>query len=444
MYLSKTIELFYLFFEGIMLFQVVFFGMVYLISGRKDVLYYSLLNLVSAIYFLLNAPDTFFGIDENIFFNSTIYLYANFAIFLSMLFLYLVFLKEIFSVTLERNIFVKKIYTITFYAIPLLYVLFVLFGLRGWNTNIIFYTGHLVNGPFCTIILLLNFRKKGYKSLIFYAMLITFICMLITVILTIRYNAGDNATVLDKYPLVIIKVGMLIDILLFQLALLKRWNEQEKQLAVEKLQSLLAVEKLRNKISAQLHDDIGSTLSGVSMYSYLINNQLENREYDKVKTSLHIIQQSANEMADKLNDLVWSVNPKQDSLPLVLERLHQYGLDMCSAKNIQFKMDIPAIGFAIDLSTEHRYQLFLFIKEAINNAVKYSEATLLQLIVKENNQLLEIAICDTGKGFDAADVKRGNGLNNMQKRADELNAEFEIQSKAGEGCVILLKVRITQ
>jgi len=154
-----------------------------------------------------------------------------------------------------------------------------------------------------------------------------------------RYNAGSNGSILDRYPLAIIKLGMLIDIMLFQLALLKRWNEQEKQLAIEKILSQLEVEKLRNKISSQLHDDIGSTLSGVSMYSHLTNKQMERGEHEKAKVSLHIIQQSANEMSEKLNDLVWSVNPSQDSLPMMLERLQQYGLDMCSAKNMQFKMD---------------------------------------------------------------------------------------------------------
>lgn len=425
-----------------MLFQVVFFGMVYFISKRRDVLYYSLLNLVTAIYFFLNAPDTFLGIDENIVFNSPIYLYVNFALLLGLLFSYLIFLKEFFNDTLEKYWYAKLIYRITSYTIPFLFVLFLLFAFLGWDTNIIFYTAHQINGPFCIVILLLNYKVKGYKSLMVYAMLVTFVCLFLTLILTIRYNGGSNETILDRYPLLIVRIGMLIDILLFQLTLLKRWTEQEKQLAVEKLQSQLEVERLRNKISGELHDDIGSTLSGVSMYSNIANEALQKGDNIEVKKSLSIIHQSTNQMVEKLGDLVWSTNSKQDSLQLVFERLEQYGFDLCSAKNIRFKTNILISRF--NLPAENRYQLYLFCKEAINNAVKYSDAGLLELTVKESNQLLEITISDNGKGFDVESVKRGNGLDNMQKRANELGADFSMQSKPGDGCLISIKVKITQ
>jgi signal transduction histidine kinase len=115
---------------------------------------------------------------------------------------------------------------------------------------------------------------------------------------------------------------------------------------------------------------------------------------------------------------------------------------MCTAKKIQFKTNILISHF--NLPAENRYQLYLFCKEAINNAVKYSEATLLELTVKESNSQLEITLSDNGKGFDVDATKRGNGLNNMQKRADELGADFNIQSKPGSGSAISLKLKITQ
>ena len=439
----KIIELFYLFFEGILLFQVAFFGMVYLITRRKDVLYYSLLNLVAAAYFFLNAPGTFLGIDENIVFNSPVYLYVNFAIFLTMIFLHPLFLKQIFSDTLEQYPYVKKVYAFTLYAIPLLYLLFVLIGFLGWKTNIIFYAGHLANGPFCALVLVLNFRQNGYKKLIIYGMLVIFICVISTMALTIRYNAGDNDSILDKYPLAIIKLGMLIDILFFQMALLRRWNEQEKQLDMQRLQSLLSIERLRNKISGELHDNIGSSLSGISMYSHLIRNQMEKGEHEKVKESLLIIQQSSNEMVEKLNDMVWSVTPSQDSLQQVFERLEQYGLEMCKAKNIQFIMHMPVGSGHINFPEEHRYHVYLMAKEAINNAVKYSSASTLKLTVKETPGILEMKISDNGQGFDIKQVEKGNGLNNMEKRMKEIDAGYKLISAPGKGCLIFIQLKIS-
>lgn len=443
MFPSKPIELFYLFFEGILLFQVIFFGMVYFITRRKDVLYYSLLNLVAAAYFFLNAPDTFLGINEDIVFNSPAYLYVNFAVFLGISFIYLLFLKDIFSDTLEQYAYFKKVYTATFYSIPLLYLSFVLLGALGCKTNAIFYAGHIVNGPFCTILFILNFRAKGYKSLIIYGMMVVFLSAAVTILLTMRYNAGDNDTILDKYPLLIIKVGMLLDIIFFQLALLKRWSEQEKELAVEKLQSLLTVEKLRNKISGELHDDIGSTLSGIAMYSHMADTHLQNDNYEKAKDSVNVIQRSTNEIVDKLSDLVWAINPSKDSFATMLERIQQYGEAMCRAKNIHFACTLENIDLIKEPGMEVRQHLYLFAKEAINNAVKYSGAEAVKFEASVLNDILKMSIKDNGNGFDIEKVSKGNGLDNMQKRAGAIAAVYSVASGSVNGTQVELALKIT-
>lgn len=441
---AKSIEFFYLLFEGIMLFQVVFFGMVYLISRRRDVLFYSLLNFFASIYFFLNAPDTFLGIDENIVFDSPVYLYGNFAVFLSMIFLYPVFLKEVFSDTVEQYAYVKKIYQATFYAVPILYLLFVLLGVLGLNTQAVFYAGHLINGPFCTVILILNFWEKGYKKLIIYGMVVIFICVSVTIAFTIRYNSGYSSTVLDQYPLAAIKLGMLIDIIFFQLALLKRWNGQEKQLAIEKLQSQLELEKLRNKISGELHDDIGSTLSGISMYSHMTNEQLLSGNYEKVKNSIGVIQKSTNEIVGKLSDLVWAINPRQESFSAIMEKAEEYGNDMCKAKGIVFTTDFASVTAKEDMPTESRLQVYLILKEAINNAVKYSRANKIHLHIEKQATCFLIEIKDDGIGFAAAVDHSGNGLKNMTKRSQDIGAKLLILSEKGNGTTVTLFVKITQ
>jgi signal transduction histidine kinase len=436
-------EKFYFFFQGIMFFQVAFFGMVYFISGKKDVLYYTLLNLISGIYFLLNSPNIFLGIDERIVFSSAIYLCTNFVLFLSMIFVYLLFLKEIFSDTVEQYPYVRKVYYTTFYIIPSLYLLFVVFSFLGWQTNAIFYVGHLINGPFCILILILNYKEKGYKSLVIYSMFITFFCIIVTVILTIRYNAGSNDTVLDKYPLAVIKMGMLIDIILFQLALLKRWNDREKELATQQLESQLAVEKVRNQISKELHDDIGATLSGISMYSYMAQAQSAAHEPLQVNKSLLVMQQSIQEMISSLNDIVWSINPRRERLQNLFEKLEEYAFMMAGSKNMQVQVGCSSSLQQINLPIESRHNIYLLLKEAINNAVKYSDGTMLQLMVKETGDQLEISVGDNGKGFDVLRVKRGNGLENMQKRADGIGAKLTIQSGHSAGCTVALQIKIT-
>ena len=437
------IEKFYLFFQGILLFQTFFLGMLYFITNKKDILFYSIFLLLSAVYFFLNAPNTFFGLDDNAVFNSALYLNGNIPLIIIANLFYILFLKVFFSEVYSNKV-LDKIFYFVFLLTPLLLAIFFLCRYYNIETQPIFYFVNLLAAGVSIFIIIRVFQHRlPNTGWVAWGMVFNILGTALTILMIVLERYGVRNIITLDYPLVFMRIGILADMFFYQIALLKKWHYQEKQLAIEKIQSQLEVEKLRNKISSQLHDDIGSTLSGVSMYSHLTNKQMEMGKHDQAKVSINIIQQSANEMVEKLNDLVWSVNPGQDSLTMMLERLQQYGLDMCSAKNIQFKMEIPATTLVVDLPSGQRYQVYLFIKEAINNAVKYSDATLLQLAIKENKQLLEFNISDNGKGFNIASIKRGNGLYNMQKRADELEADFIIQSKAGEGCLILLKVKIT-
>ena len=148
-----------------------------------------------------------------------------------------------------------------------------------------------------------------------------------------RYGIRNLITL--GYPLIFMRIGILADMFFYQIALLKKWHNQEKQLAVEKLESQLEVEKIRNKISGELHDDIGSTLSGIAMYSHMTDGLLQSNEYGKAKDAVAVIQKSATEIVDKLGDLVWAINSGNHSFAAMLEKLHHYGEEMCNAKKHQ-------------------------------------------------------------------------------------------------------------
>jgi len=213
------------------------------------------------------------------------------------------------------------------------------------------------------------------------------------------------------------------------------------QLEIESRQVLLN-ERLR--ISRELHDDIGSTLSGIVLYSHLAEDQVQAEQEGKAKNSLNIIQQSANEMVNRLSDLVWAVNPQQNSLKDLLQKLEEYAMEMAMVKNIKVKVDAPGNLAQLQLPVESRHNIYLVGKEAINNAVKYSQASLLELNVHHFDHAIEFIIRDNGRGFDMATVKKGNGVINMQKRADEAAAIFSIQSVPQQGTAISLQFKITR
>jgi len=210
---------------------------------------------------------------------------------------------------------------------------------------------------------------------------------------------------------------------------------------LQQIKQELAIENVRNQISSQLHDDIGSTLSGVLMYSHLANNMLDKGEQRNAQESLNVIQRSASEIVEKLDDLVWSVNPNQDTLELLLERVENFALEMCHAKNIQLKINIAEQINGINFLTEHRHNIYLFLKEAINNAVKYSGAAIIEISIRQLNDMLMFLISDDGKGFEHDTVKKGNGLKNMQKRAAEIGAEFVLQTIIEKGTKVSLNIK---
>lgn len=212
----------------------------------------------------------------------------------------------------------------------------------------------------------------------------------------------------------------------------------------KELQKQQEVLNERLRISRELHDEVGSTLTGIAMYSHLTREQIKAQKTEEVEKSLNNMQQSAGDMVNKLNDIVWLVNPEKDSLQKVMERLEEYADEMAIIKNIEVKINTPAKLTAINLPVKSRRNIYLFCKEAINNAVKYSHASVIELSIREfDNKRIEFSIHDNGKGFDAIAVKKGNGLMNMQQRTRDINGEFSLQSSPGHGTTISLTCKIT-
>jgi signal transduction histidine kinase/ligand-binding sensor domain-containing protein len=218
---------------------------------------------------------------------------------------------------------------------------------------------------------------------------------------------------------------------------------EEKYEMKKSAENQQAVMNERLRISKELHDEVGATLSGIAMYSQLTKEQINHADTSEVEKSLNIMQQNAGEMVNKLNDIVWLINPDKGTLQKLIQRLEEYATDMAMIKNMQVKVNVPAHLAEHSLPMESRRNIYLFCKEAINNAVKYSNGTLLQLDIKEANNTLEFSVSDNGKGFDAVMVRRGNGLDNMQKRADEIGAKLVLQSKKEEGCLVSMQFKIT-
>lgn len=207
--------------------------------------------------------------------------------------------------------------------------------------------------------------------------------------------------------------------------------EQEKE--IEK-------QKIRNRIAQDLHDEIGSNLSSISLMSDLIQ-RTEKSDPDS-KNKIKRIHQVAKDSSQAMRDIVWITNPTSDNLKDLITKMNESANDMLSGVN--WKFDFPGEKTEINLSPETKRNVFLIFKEALNNIIKHSGAknVIIKLVISKKNLLL--AIKDNGMGFNAVKGFSGNGLKNMQNRATEINGILKLNSSPGKGTTLALAVNITQ
>ena len=199
----------------------------------------------------------------------------------------------------------------------------------------------------------------------------------------------------------------------------------------------LKLQTLRNKIARDLHDDVGSTLSSISIFSQMAQEQSK-----ETIPLLETIGESSRKMLDAMADIVWTINPENDQFEKIILRMRSFAYELLGAKNIDFEFEADEDVAKMKLPMEVRKNLYLIFKEATNNLVKYSGASRVFFTVKKEVNNLTMLIRDNGKGFDTGNVKEGNGLINMKKRAGEIGALFSIDSLPGNGTTIQLKIAV--
>jgi len=197
-------------------------------------------------------------------------------------------------------------------------------------------------------------------------------------------------------------------------------------------------EQLRLRIARDLHDEMGSTLSSISILS---EAALRNLQADIDRTRFGIIGDRARQVMDAMSDIVWSVNPGNDFMENVLQRMKEFAVEILESQGIVLHFEVDEAILSQDLSMEKRKNFYLFFKEAINNAAKYSKATDVWVQVWTEKGDFRLEVRDNGCGFNAAQVKLGNGLWNMQQRAERLGGLLSLQSTAGRGTAIAVTVK---
>jgi two-component system, NarL family, sensor histidine kinase UhpB len=194
---------------------------------------------------------------------------------------------------------------------------------------------------------------------------------------------------------------------------------------------------IRNNIADDLHDDIGSTLSSISIMS-----ELAKEKSPEALPLLNAISEHTSAIQENMSDIVWAVNPQNDHFENVVRRMHLFAAEILDAKNIALEWNSDPVLNTARLSMKQRKNLYLFFKEAINNAVKHSGADKISITITRKNGMIELLILDDGVGFSSLEMYSGNGINSLKKRAEELNAVYHMAPHINKGTSIKLTFKI--
>ncbi|RIV21203.1 hypothetical protein DYU11_17405 [Fibrisoma montanum] len=202
------------------------------------------------------------------------------------------------------------------------------------------------------------------------------------------------------------------------------------------------LESIRNRIATDLHDDMGSTLSSIRIFSDVVQHQIAPVRPEAVPI-LQRISTSATTLSESMQDIIWTIQTKQDSLQDVVTRMREFGLKIAEARNIEYHMEVSDQFQSPRLDVEQRRNIYLIFKESINNAVKYADCSRIDVSLSVMGRQLRLLISDNGKGFDPATVRQGNGLANLQKRAREIKGKLTLTTAPGAGTQIELLMKLT-
>lgn len=207
-----------------------------------------------------------------------------------------------------------------------------------------------------------------------------------------------------------------------------------------RIRQILKLQEVRNKIARDLHDDIGSTLGSIHLYSQVAHSKLKGESNEDVTNILEKIASGSREIIDKTSDTVWAVKPENDALSDLYYRMESYAASVLGVAGISFTINCPDHLLNMHLKMDHRKNLFLIFKESLHNTIKYAECSEVHITFSKKDNHLQMKFYDNGKGIAVSEnrVYNGNGIQNMRKRAEEIGGNFALQTNVSQGTTITI------
>lgn len=248
------------------------------------------------------------------------------------------------------------------------------------------------------------------------------------------------------FPVTILQIGVVVEVLCFTLgvSLRNRQTEHEKLVVQDQLieqlreneQKQQKLQRIRADIARDLHDDLGSDLSGISLLSRVAAGQLTERP-DEARTTLHLIGETARKVISTMRGIVWSLNSTQQSIENVSFRLKETAYTLFEHQPTELHLDLPTEPCDDLILPENRRELFLMYKEMLHNVIRHARAQHVHIRLVVFDQMLCLTVRDDGAGFEVStNAHTGNGLASLRQRTTTLNGQLTLDSQPGRGTTI--------
>ena len=429
-----------LFFESISLFMALFFLLQYFILQKKEHLFYSLYLFAVTLYYPLAMPDIFFGgsLDDEKFITRFDLFKRPIQFLVSLCYTFFI----VYYLDLRHHSYklfrLFRFLNIMYAALALTCLLL---NFLGINYNTPYFLISMMLFPLQIYVLIKLFNQKiKYAVYIICGSIILVLgssLALINSVWVIKHVVNKSQANTDSY--LPVQLAILIDIFLFTVALQKKIADNEQEMLNTNFLRQQAVLLERERIIADLHDDVGGGLSSIRMMSDLMAHQNSADAPVNSSSFPQKISATAKEIAQRMHTIIWSLNSENDTLQNFSEYVRQYGISYFEDSPTRFECNHLSAHQEIQLSGVQRKNLFLIMKESFHNILKHAHAGKATVNIVLNDRALIIEVGDNGRGL-TNENKFGNGLKNMKKRMDEIGGDLQISSVHGTTIKVFLNL----
>jgi signal transduction histidine kinase len=449
-YQNRMERIFQLLFQGFILCQILYVVFQWFIIQRKEYLYYALYLLLIGIYYFIRY-ESVIGLNWPFAYHPLWYVYFHPALIILPYVLYFRFVRSFLEIPARFPLINTWVRRLEFFL--LFYTAFdmLIIALRWHEQLFLSMMDIILFFIFIICVILIIYLLKKKDALIYFILTGSFFAGAGSMMGHVISFLQDDIRLLHGNIDVLWwgQVGIILEICCFTIGLSfkSRLNEKEKiksqNILIEQMRDNEELQRrmqnIRNKIARDLHDDIGSTLSTILLYSNAAKKKAKGITGEEALQTFNQISDLAAGMMDEMSDIVWTINPKNDTPEKIFQRMYLFASPILAASNITFLFEADEMLNNEIILMNKRKNLYLIFKEAINNGVKYSGCNKIEVSISKNGNDIEMKIKDNGTGFNMDEVRKGNGLDNMQQRAREMSGEILISSVLGNGTNIHLR-----